>query len=166
LGFPDQQVKSLTQMADLRNQNISLWEFTYQWVSTALSQLSDLDYPMAVISNADGRVEKSLGDLGLSIYFNRVFDSHHLGVEKPDRGIFDFALSELGLQPNEAIYIGDVFFIDVWGANQAGIGGIHLDPLGLYTKWPGVHLPDISHLADWLRHYQFDPGKFDLFPTL
>ncbi len=120
---------------------------------------------MSVISNADGRVAEALHDLGLSHYFERIFDSAILGVEKPNPGIFEVALRELNLQPNDALYIGDVFFIDVWGANQVGLGGLHLDPLDLYAGWPGVHLRDVRHLPDWLAQYLAAPTTFDLFPA-
>ena len=42
-----------------------------------------------------------------------MIDSYIVGVEKPHQKIFELALEALELQPSEAIYIGDIFFIDI-----------------------------------------------------
>jgi putative hydrolase of the HAD superfamily len=119
---------------------------------------------MSIISNADGRVEEELRNLELRGYFERVYDSEVVGIEKPESGIFELALNDLGLQPEEAVYVGDMFYIDVWGANRAGIPGLHLDPLGLYEEWPGEHIRDLRQLPDWLRAYAAARDQFDVLP--
>jgi HAD superfamily hydrolase (TIGR01549 family) len=165
LELSDGHLDSIITRVKKRDQRKSLWSFTHPWVSETLSKLSSIGYQMAVISNSTGRAISILEELGLTKYFDRVFDSAILGVEKPHRGIFEIALNELNLQPSDALYIGDVFFIDVWGANHAGIGGIHLDPLGLYQSWSGVHIPSVRYLTDWLVNFTKEPFSFDLFPT-
>ena len=147
-----------------RHRQKNLWTFTFSWVPETLNRLAGQGYQMSVISNSDGRTEMLLNETGLGRYLERVYDSHLLGLEKPDPALFSTALADLGLPPGEALYVGDVFTIDVVGANRAGLGGIHLDPMGLYTGWPGVHLPDVRHLPDWLAGYMANPAAFDLFP--
>ena len=98
-------------------------------------------------------------------HFEIVIDSHLVGVEKPDRKIFNLALKELELQPQEAIYIGDLFYVDVWGANQAGIGAIHLDNMGLYAGWAGVHLPSVGGLPNWLAQQNGNLSPEILYPA-
>ncbi|MCJ7702776.1 MAG: HAD family hydrolase [Anaerolineales bacterium] len=158
-----QAFAAMMAVFDRRSQVKSLWTSTFPWVRTALQTLKDWGYAMSVISNSDGRANQILLDLGLRAYFDQVFDSHILGVSKPDRRIFEIALAHLDLQPAQALYVGDVFYIDVWGANQAGLGCIHLDPDGLYTGWPGAHLPSVAHLPDLLQ--QQGPAALDFFPT-
>jgi HAD superfamily hydrolase (TIGR01549 family) len=148
-----------------QNRLKNLWSFTFDWVSAALVQLGQLGYRMSVISNADGRIKKMLTELGLADYFEQIFDSTVLGVEKPDPAIFRICLTELGLEPTEALYIGDVYHIDVVGANRAELGALHLDPLDLYAGWSGVHLPNVGHLPAWLEQYKTNPSNFDLHPT-
>jgi len=164
LQLPDGHLDGILNRVMKRDQRKSLWTYTYPWIPETLSQLISLGYQMAVISNSDGRAEMILEDLGLTQYFNRIFDSSFLGVEKPHRGIFEIALNELDILPSDAIYIGDVFFIDVWGANHAGVGSIHLDPMDLYQSWPGIHIPSVCHLPDWLDAYILNPISYDLFP--
>lgn len=149
-----------------RHRERNLWAFTFDWVRETLGLLKNKGYGMSVISNSDHRTKTVIHDIGLDSYFDRVFASEILGVEKPDPRIFEIVLCELELEPNETLYVGDVFYVDVRGANQAGIGGIHLDPLHLFKGWPGVHLERVSDLPNWLDQYIADPAQFepDLFP--
>jgi len=144
----------------------NIWTYAFSWSKNALETLADQGYRMSVISNADGRVTQQLKELKLFSFFEKVFDSKLLGVEKPDPKIFEIALGELSLSPEDAVYVGDVFYVDVWGANQVGLGGIHLDPMGFYEGWPGIHLKDISKLPGWLAAYQSDPDAYNLMPTV
>lgn len=164
LGLTGPAGEAIKQASQVRHREKSLWAFTFDWVPETLARLVKQGYRMSIISNSDGRTEELLDQTGLLGYFERVFDSHLLGLEKPHPAIFETALTELNVPPAEALYVGDVFYIDVVGANRAGLGCIHLDPAGLYRNWPGVHLPDIRHLPDWLAHYAANPAAFDLFP--
>ena len=105
-------------------------------------------FTLGVVSNADGRVEHDLGRRGLGGHFATVVDSHVVGVEKPARGIFDLALARLDVPAEHALYVGDVFAVDVQRARGAGMPGVLLDPLGRY---PGpVDCPRIRRLAELL----------------
>lgn len=90
-------------------------------------------------------------EVGLLEYFEEVFDSKILQLSKPDPRIFDYVLSALHLKPAEVIYIGDIFEVDVKGANNAGIGAIHIDPLDKYAGKLGVHIQSICDLPEWLE---------------
>ena len=149
----------------VRHEEISLWTYTYPWVKPALERIRDAGWPMAIVSNSDGRVNEHLVDCGLGRFFEQVFDSAIVGIEKPDPRFFQHALTQLGLEPHEALYVGDIFCVDVLGANRAGIGAVHLDALGLYRDWPGVHIPDVRALPGWLEDYRRDAEAYDLFPT-
>ncbi len=148
-----------------RHEETSLWTYTKPWVLETLAALKQNGFRMSVISNADGRVRRQLEVCGLAPYLDAVFDSHYVGFEKPNPEIFHHALNELGLAPAEAMYIGDHYHFDVLGANRAGIGAVHLDPLGCYAGWPGVHLRDFSALPEWMAAFGNNPAHFDLFPV-
>ena len=75
----------------------------------------------AVISNSNGSVRAILERLGLLPSLEFVLDSSAIGVEKPDPRIFRMALERSGLAPDEAVYIGDIYSIDVVGARAAGM---------------------------------------------
>jgi len=76
-----------------------------------------------------------------------VIDSHLVGVEKPDPRIFQLALAQAQARPAQAIFVGDIYAIDVLGAERAGIRPLLLDVLGCYA---GVHCEKIRHLRELL----------------
>jgi putative hydrolase of the HAD superfamily len=51
-----------------------------------------------------------------------------VGVEKPNARIFQMALERAGLGPGQAVYVGDLYSVDVLGARAAGLPAVLLDP--------------------------------------
>ena len=96
--------------------------------SEALARLRDAGIRLGVVSNSDGRVEEALVAAGLRDYFDVVLDSALVGVEKPDPAIFRAALDALGVAPAEALYVGDLYEVDVVGARAAGMDAVLLLP--------------------------------------
>jgi len=163
-GLPEEVAERAAQIAEARHEQRNLWEFTFPWIVETLGQLRDEGYHMSIVSNADGRVEQELHDMGMRGYFERVYDSEVVGVQKPEPGIYELALNDLDLRPEEALFVGDMFYIDIWGANRVGIPGLHLDPLGLYEGWPGAHIQDLRQLPGWLKEYAAAPERFEMLP--
>ena len=161
----EEKIKAAIELSSRADKIKHIWSVTYPWVAESLQRLKDLGYRMAVISNSDGRVDQILQDLGIRAFFEIVIDSFVVGVEKPDPHIFEIALQSLGWHPDETIYIGDIFYIDVWGANQAGLGAIHLDNMGLYDNWDGIHISSIQQLPELLEKMDGNLHEFDLFPA-
>jgi putative hydrolase of the HAD superfamily len=142
-----------------------LWATTQPWVHETIEKLKAQGYQMAVISNSEGIVEQILEDLGLRENFEVVIDSFIVGVEKPDTRIFEIALERLEWNSSETIYIGDIYYVDVWGANRAGLGAIHLDKLGLYRDWAGLRIPSVKELPALLTEMNGNLQEWDLFPA-
>ena len=126
VGANGAALKGAAGLAFEQDQHISGWTSTHLWTSEALVKLKGVGYGMSVISNSDGRVNTILSDVNLLDHFEAVFDSHVLSIEKPDPRIFQIALDSLGLKSSEAIYIGDVYYIDVLGANRVGLGAVQI----------------------------------------
>ena len=57
-----------------------------------------------------------------------ILDSALIGVEKPDPAIFRAALTALGVAQDEALFVGDLYDVDVVGARAAGIEAVLLVP--------------------------------------
>ena len=76
---------------------------------------ADAGLKLGVVSNSDGRVAEALEAAGLRGYFDVVVDSALAGVEKPDPAIFRAALDVLDVPPAEALYLGDLYDVDVLG---------------------------------------------------
>ena len=78
-------------------------------------------YKLGVVSNFDRRLYPVLEDLGVRGYFEAIVLSSEMGVDKPDRRIFDAALSALGVAPAETVHAGDEPVQDWHAAEAAGL---------------------------------------------
>ena len=162
-GVLEQDVEVMVRRLEAKDATHSLWAFTYPWVGDALALLHASGYRMSVISNADGRAKQALSELGLAPYLEAVFDSHLVGFAKPDPCLFEHAMSELKLQPADCLHVGDMYYMDVLGANRAGIAAIQVDRHGLYRGWPGVRITTIACLRELLAHRP-DLSSEEFFP--
>ena len=76
---------------------------------------------LIVVSNSEGRLAELLAEIGLAELFTVVIDSGRLGIEKPDRRIFEHALASLGMPPGAPpVHVGDSWSADIAGALGAG----------------------------------------------
>jgi len=85
-----------------------------------------------VVSNSNGWVHSLLDDAGLGAELDFVIDSGVVGVEKPDPKIFRLGIERAGVAARDAVYIGDLYSVDVLGSRAAGLGAILLDPRGFW----------------------------------
>ena len=102
----------------------NLWSRCADEAIETLEALRGRGYRLACVSNADGRVRGLLEDAGLSPLLEFVVDSFEAGVEKPDARIFHAATDRLGLPPSQCAYVGDIYEIDVVGAEGAGLTAV------------------------------------------
>lgn len=96
----------------------------YPEVLETLTSLKERGLILDVISNFDSRLVRILDGLDAGEQFENIFVSSRVGYAKPDRRIFNAALSYHGLAPAQALHVGDSEINDLRGANQAGLKGI------------------------------------------
>ena len=73
-----------------------------------------------LISNWDPSCRSVLEQNGLTPYLDPILVSSEVGVEKPDRRIFEKALELSGEDPRECLYVGDNYYDDGVGALKWG----------------------------------------------
>jgi putative hydrolase of the HAD superfamily len=127
-----------------------LWNWAEPGTVEALDALLTAGYRLGVISNADGRMEAVLTQAGLRPYLEFVVDSERVGVEKPDPRIFQEGLRRMEMAPHEALYVGDLYPVDVVGARGAGMDALLLDPSGV-LEWPAPRIDSVLSLPSWLE---------------
>lgn len=120
-----------------------LWTVVEPGTDALLADLARRGHLLGVVSNSNGTVESCLEQVGLRRHFAFVIDSAVVGVEKPHPRIFHLALERGGVRAAEAVYIGDLYHVDVLGATGAGLGAVLLDPAG---AWDGVTCPKAPDL--------------------
>jgi len=106
------------------HQRANLWSRAADRAAETLETLASRGYRIAVVSNADGRVRTLLDQAGLSRWLELIVDSAEVGLEKPDPRIFHAATERLGVSPAECAYVGDIYEIDVVGAERAGLTAV------------------------------------------
>ena len=95
-----------------------------------LSYLKD-KYTLHVISNGfKESTEMKISNNGLDVYFEQVIISEVVGVNKPDRAIFEHALNLAKADVSESIMIGDSIEADIRGAQDYGMKAIYFNPEG------------------------------------
>jgi HAD superfamily hydrolase (TIGR01549 family) len=125
-GVPGDRMEEVRAALTRLHGERHLWSAVAADAVDALARLRRAGLRLGVVSNSDGRVEEALEAAGLRDFFDVVVDSTHAGVEKPDPTIFRAALDALGVAPAEALYVGDLYEVDVIGANAAGIPAVLL----------------------------------------
>jgi putative hydrolase of the HAD superfamily len=128
----------------------NLWEEVIAGTEAALATLGGR-YRLGVISNANGTVKSCFARLGLARFFETIVDSTEVGIEKPDVRIFEHALREMNVGAAEAVYVGDVFKIDVVGARAAGLRAILIDPQGFHADKACDRIAALTDLPALLR---------------
>ncbi len=100
----------------------------------ALQRARDVGLIVGVISNSNGSVQRALEEAGLATHLDFVIDSSVVGVSKPDPRVFALGVQTAGTAPEETVYVGDSYFVDVVGARQAGLAGVLFDPGRLWGE--------------------------------
>lgn len=90
-------------------------------VRSTLERLHGEGYRLAVVSNWQCGLEHFCVELGLGDLFHAVLVSAEVGVEKPDRRIFEDACRHLDTEPGRVLHVGDSPDEDVAGAQAAGL---------------------------------------------
>jgi len=88
---------------------------------TALTTMHDAGIKLGVCSNKTVAITRKLVEaLQLAPYFDAVLGPEDSGIPKPDPAMVHLALKIMGVQSNEALYVGDMA-IDVETARNAGV---------------------------------------------
>lgn len=148
-GVPPGRVEAVGERVREVHRRDHLWTHVQEGTHEALERLRDAGFRLGVISNADGRVEGLLEGAGLRSHFEFVLDSRIVGVEKPDPEIFRLALERMAVEASEALYVGDLYPVDVVGARRAGLRAVLLDPMGR-QEVPVDRIPSVRHLPGYL----------------
>jgi epoxide hydrolase-like predicted phosphatase len=80
-------------------------------------------FKLYLLSNSCEWSEESYKFHGVNSLFEKEFFSHKVGLAKPDIKIYELAIKDIGLKPEEIIFIDDKLD-NVTAANNAGLNGI------------------------------------------
>ena len=116
---------------------------------------------LGLVSNAfdpGWLLRRDLAELGVAERLDAVVFSSDLGKRKPDPAIFRSALDELGVDPHEALFVGDRLYEDVRGAGELGMTTVQAlwfradeHPDGREPDFQAFTQMDVLNVADRLR---------------
>jgi putative hydrolase of the HAD superfamily len=122
----------------------------YPEVRETLTTLKQQGLILGVISNFDSRLLTILKGLEIACSFDGIFISSRAGYAKPARQIFHMALNRHALSPECALHVGDSEEKDVYGANRAGLTGIHVVRGGHHGSVNGPRITSLKEIITLL----------------
>lgn len=137
-----------------------LFMLTSNWhvfpdAAPALSALRARGLVVGAVSNWVWQLPELLHTLDLVSHFDFIAASSRIGFEKPHPGIFEWALAQAQVEPEEAMHVGDHLDADVEGARSVGIAPVLIDRHDRFasadvpTRTPLIHsLAELIPLVD------------------
>lgn len=131
---PDQAQKLAPALTECMRERYSPVDTLADEANIILDHLQQIGFRLGVISNRSNPFDEQLEALGISSYFEYSLAAGTIDAWKPDPLIFQHALSQMNVQPEQAVYVGDNYFADVIGARNAGLQPILIDPVNLFPE--------------------------------
>jgi putative hydrolase of the HAD superfamily len=145
IGVTDEPtVRAMAEWRGRYNRPVGIFDTPEPAAPAALAAAREAGLVTGVISNSNGSIASLLESLGFLPYLDFVLDSGVVGVEKPDPRIFRLALERAGVAPDAAVFVGDLYSIDVLGARAVGMSAILLDPGACWGERDCPAVPDVA----------------------
>lgn len=103
-------------------------------VPVALRLLRQAGFCLGLVSNRSTPFVDELERMGLAAYFDFVIAAGEVNAWKPEPEIFEHALDRCDLKPEQAVYVGDNYYADIIGAQNAGLLPVLIDPDHLFPE--------------------------------
>jgi HAD superfamily hydrolase (TIGR01549 family) len=149
------------------SEDMALVDQAIELFSQARNAVTPFDDVLPTLSRLQGRVAigsvsngvADLDAIGLGGFFQASIAAHRHGVAKPHASIFHAGCTALGVKPHETLYVGDDLFIDVEGAQKAGLRAAWMKRAELKREimppdsiCPDVVISTLYDLEKWLDH--------------
>lgn len=150
-GCPSEQVETLApQMHDYMKTFYHPEDCVSEDVPPTLEALKQRGFRLAMLSNRIKPYDELLHALGLARYFEFALAAGDFEVWKPDPAVFQHALQRMDVNPEQAIYVGDNYYADIIGSQQAGMQPVLLDPHGIFPEVDCPVIDTVSRLSELL----------------
>ncbi|MCR4531045.1 HAD family hydrolase [Acinetobacter venetianus] len=126
----------------------------FEHIEKTMTQLKQQGYLIGLISN--GRTpfqEHNFYTLGLTEFFSSIIVSEAVGLRKPDPRIFLLSCKQLGVHPQDCIFVGDNELADIQGAKAVGMKTIFFHPNSeVESIMSDANLHDYENFSEILEH--------------
>lgn len=143
---------ALQILAKIREQK---WEFkNYEDTLPTLKDLKSRGLILGLISNVVQNMEPTYTELGLQPYLNFKVTSAEVGCDKPSPEIFQAALKKARVKPDEVVYVGDQYDLDIVGARGVGMKALLIDRNDYFPNI--TDCPRLNSLTEVTKYIQPD----------
>ncbi|BDI31865.1 hydrolase [Capsulimonas corticalis] len=127
-------------------------------IPSLLRALKSEGFQIGVVSDWTIDLETLLTEMGVREHLDALAVSDIVGCTKPDPRIFQEALTQAGVAPEETIHIGDFYELDVVGARAAGMQAALFDWRG---RAPNADCPRFTTFAQMLSFVRelYEPNR-------
>lgn len=115
-------------------------------VERLLAMLRERHVALAICSNWETPIEPYLERARLAP-FDAIITSRACGARKPHPVIFSEACRQLGVEPAEAVFVGDTWEVDVIGALRAGLQPVWVRH-GRPSREVARHVVEVDSISD------------------
>jgi putative hydrolase of the HAD superfamily len=116
------------QLSELFLQLLPTRTILFPDTKEVLHYLTNKGYQLHLITNGFEKTQHAkLQHSGLSIFFKEVVTSEGSNSLKPQKEIFEYALSKTKAKVDESIMIGDTLDVDILGAMNVGMDQVHVN---------------------------------------
>jgi len=110
-----------------------------------LQELKRRGYMLGMVTNGNSLLQNTkLDTAGIRDLFDMAVVSDDIGIWKPDKGIFEYAMQTLGVTPEESLFVGDHPLNDIQGALGAGMHVVWVD----YGSFAGQATPGVPAIKN------------------
>lgn len=129
IGFREEEIEGLYKpMSDAYLGHLAEQTGVVEGAVETLSRAKAAGFRIGILSNGFHELQfKKLDRSALKGLYDIVVLSEDLGVNKPDRRLFDFAAEKAGIKGEKTIMIGDNPSTDIAGAIDAGWDAVYLN---------------------------------------
>ncbi|NMC03719.1 MAG: HAD family hydrolase [Candidatus Lokiarchaeota archaeon] len=122
-----------------------------------LSELKDLGYQLAIVSNtpwgSPGILwREELGRIGIARFVNPIVLDRDAGWRKPAGQIFQHAMNIMRVEAKECLYVGDDPRWDIAGPRAVGMDAVLIDRSGTYTHKGIQCIKTLHELVDLVKN--------------
>ncbi|MGI8417329.1 MAG: HAD family hydrolase [Nakamurella sp.] len=146
------------QVSALVTTYMSEWNALVRYPNDTCPTITTLStqFRLAVVTNTHdvALVPAHLKAMGIADLIETVITSVEVGWRKPHPAIYSVALEHLGINPRQAVFVGDTYESDFCGPQAEGIFAFLLDPGRRHHVPDAQHLDSIAELPERLAALQ------------
>jgi 2-haloalkanoic acid dehalogenase type II len=116
----------------------------FPWAAPLLTDLGE-HYRLGLLTNGSSEMQwEKIRSLGIRGAFDAIIVAGDVGIYKPDAEVFRLLLVRLKTDPEDALFVGDSYDMDIVGAHGAGLRTAWVHVSGIPT---GAVVPDYTFAA-------------------